>query len=152
MVAAGQYPGEREAGGAGLQSQEDRHVLPPGLILVLDRQVHARRRTALARRVDWSDERTGNESPHCRTGPVAPTSDLRVYHPDVFRKRARLDPSQIEDRRGRSLGRGVAVGGGGIGVVVALLLIILNLSGGVSGSTSVEETLVTSRESRSVVD
>jgi hypothetical protein len=46
----------------------------------------------------------------------------------------------------------VAVGGGGIGVVVALLLIILNLSGEGSGSTSVEETLVTSRESRSVVD
>ena len=59
----------------------------------------------------------------------------------MFRKRARLDPTQIEDRRGRSLGRGVAVGGGGIGVIVALLLIILNLSGGGSGSTSVEETL-----------
>jgi hypothetical protein len=66
---------------------------------------------------------------------------MRGYHPGVFRKRARLDPTQIEDRRGRSLGRGVAVGGGGIGVIVALLLIILNLSGGGSGPTSVEETL-----------
>src|SRR6266496_3591249 len=100
MVAAGQYSGEREAGGAGLQSQEDRHVLPPGLILVLHRQVQARRRTALARRVAWSDERSGNEFLDAEevrgTRPVAPTSDLRVYHRGVFRKRARLDPSQIE--------------------------------------------------------
>src|SRR4029450_4461078 len=57
----------------------------------------------------------------------------------MFRKRARLDPTQIEDRRGRSLGRGVAVGGGGIGVIVAVLLIILNLTGGGSGPPPVAE-------------
>lgn len=41
-----------------------------------------------------------------------------------FRDDARLDPGQVEDRRG-GLGAGVAIGGGGLGLVVALVLALL---------------------------
>jgi len=55
-----------------------------------------------------------------------------------IRRRALLDTSQIEDRRGMSGGRGVAIGGGGLGLVVALVLILLNLAGGGGGSSAVQ--------------
>jgi predicted metalloprotease len=48
--------------------------------------------------------------------------------PVRFRKRAKLDPTQVEDRRGMS-GRGVAVGGGA-GVVGVVLLLVFTLLGG----------------------
>jgi uncharacterized protein len=60
-----------------------------------------------------------------------------------FRNSARLDPSQVQDVRGRGgMGRlpggGIAVGGGGLGVVGLLVYILLNVlsSGGLSGGLS----------------
>ncbi len=46
-----------------------------------------------------------------------------------FNERSRLDPSQVQDRRGRRMGTRVAVGGGGLGLlilVVAALLLGVN--------------------------
>jgi predicted metalloprotease len=60
----------------------------------------------------------------------------------TFRGGAQLDPSQVDDARGRSGGslgglggRGVAVGGGGIGTLI-LLVIIYALSGGLNGGST----------------
>ena len=53
-----------------------------------------------------------------------------------FRDEAKLDTSQVEDLRGRRVGKGgLAVGGGGIGIIVTLLIIFLggNLTGGDGG-------------------
>ena len=53
-----------------------------------------------------------------------------------FRDDAKLDTSQVEDLRGRRVGKGgLAVGGGGIGLVVTLLIIFLggNVTGGDGG-------------------
>jgi uncharacterized protein len=53
-----------------------------------------------------------------------------------FRDEAKLDTSQVEDLRGRRVGRGgLAVGGGGIGIIVTLLIIFLggNVTGGDGG-------------------
>ncbi|MEZ4682521.1 MAG: neutral zinc metallopeptidase [Caldilineaceae bacterium] len=42
-----------------------------------------------------------------------------------FNRRSRLDTSQVEDRRGRSTGKAVALGGGGLGLVVMLVIFLL---------------------------
>ncbi len=47
-----------------------------------------------------------------------------------FNEDSRLDPSQVEDSRGRRIGTGAAVGGGGIGLVVLLLALLLGINPG----------------------
>jgi predicted metalloprotease len=54
-----------------------------------------------------------------------------------FRDDAKLDTSQVEDLRGRRVGKGgLAVGGGGIGLIVTLLIIFL--AGGEGGLGALE--------------
>ena len=58
-----------------------------------------------------------------------------------FEEGARLDASQVSDRRGMGGGRGVALGGGGLGIVGLILALVLGVNpsdltgGGASGST-----------------
>lgn len=47
-----------------------------------------------------------------------------------FNDRSRLDPSQVQDRRGRSVGRTVAVGGGGIGLIIFVVAMLLGVNPG----------------------
>jgi predicted metalloprotease len=53
---------------------------------------------------------------------------------------SKLDPSQIQDRRGVS-GRTVALGGGGLGIVGVILTLVLTLAGGGGGSGAANDIL-----------
>ena len=43
----------------------------------------------------------------------------------MFNENKRLDPTQVQDRRGRSTGRTVALGGGGLGIIVLIIYMLL---------------------------
>lgn len=45
----------------------------------------------------------------------------------TFNQNRRLDPSQVQDRRGRRAGRTVLVGGGGVGILVLLVAMFLGV-------------------------
>lgn len=47
-----------------------------------------------------------------------------------FNDKSRLDPSQIQDRRGSGVGRTIAVGGGGIGLIALVVALLLGLNPG----------------------
>lgn len=44
-----------------------------------------------------------------------------------FNEKKRLDPSQVQDRRGRGAGKTIAIGGGGLGVVILLVSMLLGV-------------------------
>jgi predicted metalloprotease len=54
---------------------------------------------------------------------------------------SKLDPSQIQDRRGGVSGRTVALGGGGLGIVGVILTLVLTLAGGGGGSGAANDIL-----------
>jgi predicted metalloprotease len=45
-----------------------------------------------------------------------------------FNNQSQLDPSQVQDRRGRGVGTTVAVGGGGLGLVVLVVALLLGFN------------------------
>src|SRR5438046_9850201 len=50
----------------------------------------------------------------------------RREEPMSFNPNAHLDPSQVDDERGRGIGgRGVAIGGGGLGLIIVLVYALL---------------------------
>lgn len=51
-----------------------------------------------------------------------------------FNEGSRLDPSQVEDRRGRGVGTTVAVGGGGLGLVILVVAMLLGINPSSLGS------------------
>lgn len=46
----------------------------------------------------------------------------------TFNDKSRLDPSQVQDRRGRRAGTAVAVGGGGLGLIILLVSLLFNVN------------------------
>lgn len=61
-----------------------------------------------------------------------------------FEENKRLDPSQVQDRRGRSVGRTVAIGGGGLGLVVLLVSLLFGVD--LSDLTNLNEVAPSSYE------
>jgi predicted metalloprotease len=55
-----------------------------------------------------------------------------------YRRRAKLDPSQVSDVRGSRAGAPLALGGGGLGLVVVIVVVLLNVLGGGNASSALE--------------
>jgi len=54
-----------------------------------------------------------------------------------FNNKSRLDPSQVQDRRGRRTGTAIAIGGGGLGLIITIVAMLMgvNLSDLTGGDT-----------------
>ena len=55
----------------------------------------------------------------------------------MFNENKRLDPSQVQDRRGRSTGQTIALGGGGLGIIVMIIYMLLGGNPGDLANTGV---------------
>jgi hypothetical protein len=64
-----------------------------------------------------------------------------------FNDQSRLDPSQVEDRRGRGAGAKVAIGGGGIGLVILVVALLLGVDPSNLGSLVAPATTSIATES-----
>lgn len=54
----------------------------------------------------------------------------------AFNEGSKLDPSQVEDRRGRGAGTAVAIGGGGLGLVALVVALLLGIDPSSLGSSA----------------
>ena len=45
-----------------------------------------------------------------------------------FNNKSRLDPSQVEDRRGRRAGTAIALGGGGLGLIITIVAMLMGVN------------------------
>ncbi len=64
-----------------------------------------------------------------------------------FNEKKRLDPSQVQDRRGRGTGRTIAIGGGGIGLIILLVSLLLGADPGeLMDSMNVDEVIPSTSE------
>jgi uncharacterized protein len=45
-----------------------------------------------------------------------------------FNRNSRLDPSQVQDRRGSSTGRRMAIGGGGVGLIIIVVALLMGVN------------------------
>lgn len=45
-----------------------------------------------------------------------------------FNNKSRLDPSQVQDRRGGGVGRSIAVGGGGLGLIITIVAMLMGVN------------------------
>ena len=61
----------------------------------------------------------------------------------TFNDKSRLDPSQVQDRRGRGVGTAVAVGGGGLGLIVLLVSLLFGVNLGDLGNSTGQVPLAT---------
>jgi hypothetical protein len=67
-----------------------------------------------------------------------------------FNEKSRLDPSQVQDRRGLGTGRTIAIGGGGIGIIILVVALLLgvnpndlaNITGGLPQSGVVDSSQI----------
>jgi uncharacterized protein len=66
-----------------------------------------------------------------------------------FNDRSRLDPSQVQDRRGSGVGRTVAVGGGGLGLVILVVAMLLGVDPGALGGLVEQQAPVATTSSGS---
>ena len=48
----------------------------------------------------------------------------------AFNKNSRLDPSQVQDKRGSSRGTRMAIGGGGVGLVIIVVALLMGVDPG----------------------
>ena len=62
----------------------------------------------------------------------------------AFNEESKLDPSQVEDRRGRGAGTAVAIGGGGLGLVVLVVALLLGVDPSSLGSSAPPPSVSTS--------